>query len=91
VIVCDRCAEFLAGKEHLMRGDIAKVESYDQPHGTMLPKLGYSIKEAQRITGIGRTTLWKAINKGKLRHFRVGRRILFSPEHLQDFLKAYER
>lgn len=56
-----------------------------------MPKLGYSIKEAERITGIGRTTLWKAINKGRLKCFKVGRRVLFSSEHLQDFLKLHEK
>lgn len=54
-------------------------------------KLGHSVKEAQRITGLGRTTLWKAINKGRLKCFKVGRRILFSPEHLQEFLKLHEK
>jgi len=53
-------------------------------------RLGLSIKEAISITGLGRTTLWKAIRKGKLRCFKIGRRILFSPDHLQEFLQAHE-
>ena len=54
------------------------------------PKLGYSFKEAQKITGVGRTTLWKAIDEGRLKCFRVGRRVLFSLKHLQDFMESYE-
>ena len=53
-------------------------------------RLGLSIKEAISITGLGRTTLWKAIRKGKLRCFKIGRRVLFSPDHLQEFLHSHE-
>lgn len=53
-------------------------------------RLGLSIKEAISITGLGRTTLWNAIRKGKLRCFKIGRRVLFSPDHLQEFLQAHE-
>ena len=54
------------------------------------PKLGYSFKEAQKITGIGRTTLWKAMEEGRLKCFKVGRRRIFSLSHLEEFLKLYE-
>lgn len=53
-------------------------------------KVSYSIKEATQITGLGRTTLWQAVEDGRLRCFKVGRRVLFSLEHLQEFLKSYE-
>jgi len=62
-----------------------------QPIPLALAKLGHSVKEAERITGLGRTTLWKAIRAGKLGCFKVGRRVLFSSEHLQEFLKAHEQ
>lgn len=55
-----------------------------------LPKVGYSMKEAQKITGLGKTTLWEAIAKGELKCFRVGRRTLFSLKHLEDFMALYE-
>jgi excisionase family DNA binding protein len=56
-----------------------------------LPKLGYSVREAEKITGLGRTTLWKAIDEGRLKCFRVGRRVLFSEDHLRSFLASYEQ
>jgi excisionase family DNA binding protein len=62
-----------------------------QANNIALPKLSYSVKEATRITGLGRTTLWKAINEGRLRCFRAGRRVLFSLDHLMEFLKTYEK
>jgi len=74
-----------------MKGNVAIIESPEQPPRTVLPKLGYSVKEAEKITGIGRTTLWKAVTKGKLKHFKVGRRVLFSSEHLKEYLKSCER
>jgi excisionase family DNA binding protein len=54
-------------------------------------KLAFNIKEAERITGLGRTTLWKAINEGQLKCYKVGRRVLFSLEHLKLFLELHEK
>jgi excisionase family DNA binding protein len=77
----------LANEHSLTIGTGAQSE----PSNSTLPKLSYSIKEAEKITGVGRTTLWKAINNGKLRCFKVGRRVLFSSEHLKEFLKSHEK
>jgi excisionase family DNA binding protein len=78
-------------KENLMSSEAMAIETANNTGGMALPKLGYSIKEAEKITGLGRTTLWKAINNGRLKCFRAGRRVLFSLDHLTDFLKSYER
>ena len=64
-----------------------EIQSSDKP----LRKIGYSYKEAQRITGLGRTTLWQAVGDGRLKCFKVGRRTLFSAKHLRDFMKLYEK
>lgn len=56
-----------------------------------LPKLGYSMKEAVKITGLGKSTLWQAVYDGELQHFKIGRRILFSEEHLRTFLQRFEK
>lgn len=58
--------------------------------GAIAP-IGLSMKQATEATGLGRTTLWKAVGSGQLQCFRVGRRVLFSPEHLERFLKLHER
>lgn len=60
------------------------------PIPASLPKVGYSIKEAQKITGLGKTTLWEAIADGRLKCFKVGRRTLFSLKHLEDFLALHD-
>lgn len=52
--------------------------------------LALSVKEAIARTGLSRSTLHTAVRDGRLKHCRVGRRVLFLPEHLQEFLKAHE-
>lgn len=39
---------------------------------------------------ISRTTLWKAREEGRLSYCRVGRKIVYLPEHLEAFFKACE-
>lgn len=68
-----------------------RSQSKSEPTVAPLSKIGFSYKEAQKMTGLGRTTLWKAVEEGKLKCFKVGRRRLFSAEHLSDFLKSYEK
>lgn len=69
----------------------ATSSSADAPATGDLPKLGYSMKEATRITGLGKSTLWEAVYKGELLHFKVGRRVLFSEAHLRSFLEKFEK
>lgn len=52
--------------------------------------LALSVKEAIVRTGLSRSTLHTAVRDGRLKHCRIGRRVLFLPEHLQEFLKAHE-
>lgn len=67
------------------------IATEDQASMPELPKIGYSIKEAEKITGVGRTTLWHAVNDGRLKYFKIGRRVLFSLEHLNEFMNSCER
>jgi excisionase family DNA binding protein len=54
-------------------------------------RLTYTIKEACVIIGISRTTLWKAIRTGRLGCYRIGRRVMFSEEHMTGYLKLHEK
>jgi hypothetical protein len=38
-----------------------------------------------------RTTVWRLMKRGKLACFRVGRRLYFSPEHIDALLKSCEQ
>jgi len=57
---------------------------------SQLPQLAYTIKEAQRITKLSRTSLWKAVRTGKLKRCLIGsRRVLFTLRALEDFLNHH--
>lgn len=51
-------------------------------------KLSYSIEEASAITGIGRTKIYEAINKKKLKARKYGKRTILLKEDLNAFLAA---
>ena len=55
------------------------------------PRLTYTIKEACAMIGISRSTLWKAIRTGRLSCYRIGRRVMFSEEHMTGYLKLHEK
>ena len=47
----------------------------------------YTVKELIAITSLSRTTIWKAIKKGKLKKCsNTGRRVLISAQALEEFL-----
>ena len=73
-----------------MRREAINADAITESVNESLPQIGYSIREAQKITGLGRTTLWKAMEEGRLKCFKVGRRRIFSLLHLEEFLKHYE-
>jgi len=54
-------------------------------------KLTYSIGEAMRALGICRSTIYREINSGRLRTFRIGNRRFISPEALRAYVRARER
>lgn len=50
-----------------------------------------SEKQAAQRLGISRPTLLRLRRRGAIGFFRVATRVLFSEEHLQDFLARVER
>lgn len=53
-----------------------------------LDKLAYSIVEAARVAGIGRSTLYEALAAGELKAVKLGRRTLIPADELRRFLAA---
>jgi len=91
---CNRSPKFAVGlftEENQMRATEESSHPVIERKHESLPKLGYTLTEARSITGLGRTTLWKAIANGELGCFKIGRRILFSLPHLEEFMKLKER
>ena len=50
-----------------------------------------SEKQAAAKLGISRITLLRLRQAGRVRFFRIGARVLFSSEHLHEFLSSVER
>jgi len=50
------------------------------------PRLTVTVPEAARATGLGRTTIYKLIDDGKLRRIKVGKRTLSWYEDLQKLV-----
>jgi excisionase family DNA binding protein len=69
-----------------MSSEALNTQTMEQAGGAELPKIGYSIKEASKIVGLGRTTLWKAVEDGKLTVIKSGRRRLFLLSDLQTYM-----
>lgn len=51
-----------------------------------LEPLGYSIREACRVSSLGRTTIYSHISAGRLRATHVGRRTIISAESLRSLV-----
>jgi excisionase family DNA binding protein len=50
----------------------------------------YSVEDAAFVIGVGRTTVYSLIRKGKLPVVRIGRRTLVRKETLYRFLESIE-
>lgn len=55
------------------------------------PKATLTENEFCKIVGISRITAWRLRNSGKLPHCRIGSKILYKPEHVEQFLNAHEQ
>jgi excisionase family DNA binding protein len=48
-------------------------------------------KEAARRLGLSVVTIDRELARGNITHFRSGRRVLFTPAHLDEYIKRNER
>lgn len=46
--------------------------------------------EAQKITGLCRQTLFRKRKRGELHYYQIGKRVLYSPSHIKEFLSRFE-
>lgn len=53
-------------------------------------QLSLNIEEARALTGIGRTKLYQAINSGKLKARKFGKRTIVLKDDLDAFLASLE-
>lgn len=45
------------------------------------------VAEAAEALGVSRSEIYKLVNNRQLSHLRVGSRVLFTPEHLEQFIE----
>jgi excisionase family DNA binding protein len=50
------------------------------------PLLTLTVREALRATGLGRTTLYKLIDSGRIRRVKIGKRVLIPFDDLQKLV-----
>jgi len=49
--------------------------------------LSYTVKEASKQTGLGRTRIYEELNSGRLKGVKAGRRTLIPHTSLEEWLK----
>jgi excisionase family DNA binding protein len=54
-------------------------------------KILQDMKECAERLNVSRATLTKLIAKNAIGHYRVGLKIMFSEEHVNDYLKSVEK
>lgn len=48
-----------------------------------------TVMEASEVSRIGRTTMYKFIKSGQIKHLKIGKKILIPRVYLQDFLANF--
>ena len=48
----------------------------------------FSLDQVARKLGISNRKLWELKNSGAIRHCRIGRRVLFSSEWIEQFIES---
>ena len=56
-----------------------------------MEKVTFTEAEFCRAVGISRTTAWNLRRKGKLQYCRVGSKILYTQEHINQFIFVHQR
>ena len=46
-------------------------------------------EEAQRLVGLGRTTLWRLVSVGEIKAARVGRAVRLNRRSLEEYLERH--
>ena len=67
--------------ERAMTADIRRERSKSRVEAPLL----YSVEDAARMLGIGRSSMWKLISCGEIGTRRIGRRTLIRRQALENF------
>jgi excisionase family DNA binding protein len=72
-----------------MNGGVAQMNTTTQQEQPSIQPLWLTYPEAQRLTGLGRTTLSTIVNSGKVKAARVGRAVRINRESLERFMETH--
>lgn len=71
----------------VLRGLTRTVEP---PMSTEKQKFTFSVKEAAQAMGIGYTLMRKMLKERKIASVKIGKRVVITPQAIQDFLARSE-
>lgn len=54
-------------------------------------KIGFDRKEVAQKLGVSIVTIDRELSKNRIPHFRIGRRVLFTEAHLQEYIEKNSR
>ena len=54
-------------------------------------QIAFSVPDAARLAGLGKSLLYEQIKQGKLRTFKVGNRRLVSRDALEEYIRQREQ
>jgi predicted DNA-binding transcriptional regulator AlpA len=74
-------ATILMGKQNFILKGVASMET---------SKITFTENELCAQIGISRVTAWRLRNAGKLPHARVGRKVFYTLQHIEQFIKSVE-
>jgi excisionase family DNA binding protein len=60
-----------------------------QPECAEIVPLWLSYRQAQRLTGLGRTKLWTLVSTGQIRAAKIGKTVKISRQSLEQFMEHH--
>jgi excisionase family DNA binding protein len=65
------------------------MKTTTRPEQGGIEPLWLSYPEAQKLSGLGRTTLWTLVSSGEIKAARVGRAVRINRESLEEFMETH--
>jgi excisionase family DNA binding protein len=56
-----------------------------------IEKITLTEEEFAERVGVSKITIWRLRRAGRVAHYKIGTRILYSDMHVSEFLSRYER
>jgi excisionase family DNA binding protein len=67
---------------------LSAMSAAEQVEQTNVEALWLSYADSQKLSGLGRTTLWSLVSSGEIKAARVGRAVRISRRSLEEFMET---